>query len=256
MPSSSRILRGLDIQGWKVCYPRREKEPPPEPALQEDTSLSTSGGDVADAVKQTETAEEIWDGIREEGEKLRREILAEAVAEARLLAEKAREEGFQEGFREGEEAARELVEEARRAIEQAHEERREILAKAEPEIIRLALSIAEKLLNYTVSMDSRCVLALIARGLHALPAGSKVDIRVNPVDEKTCLENFYSLQEMVKEGTALEVVPDEKIPPGNCRLESEEMEVELLLQKELQILGKKLLEMAVSSGRKYLLGAE
>lgn len=249
MPSSSKILRGLDVQGWRIYYPRLEEESFPEPAGQEDAPLIMSAADETERAKEVE---EILAGAREEGEKLRREILAEAVVEARLLGEKARDEGFQEGYQQGEKAARELVEEARQILKQACSERQEILAEAEPEIIRLALSIAEKLLDYTVNMDSRCILALITRGLHALPSGQKVYIKINPLDEKICRENFYGLQELVKEGTLLEIVADEKIPPGNCRMESEEVEVEMLLQKELQILGKKLLELAVSSGQQYL----
>ncbi|NLL64055.1 MAG: hypothetical protein GX241_07510 [Ruminococcaceae bacterium] len=250
MPSSSRrILRGLDIQGRRTYYPRLKMENSPEPAGQEDASLSVSAVDEAEQAKQVE---EILTGAREEGEKLRQEILAEAVAEARLLGEKAREEGFQEGFRQGEKAAEKLLEEARHTLEQACRERREILAEAEPEIIRVALGIAEKLLGYKVSTDSRCILAMIARGLNVLPAGQKVNIKINPLDEKVCRENFYGLRELLKEGVLLEVMADEKIPPGSCRLESEEAEVEMLLQKELQILGKKLLELAVSSGKQYL----
>ncbi|NMB36151.1 MAG: hypothetical protein GX989_07705 [Firmicutes bacterium] len=254
MPSSSKILRGLDVKGWRICYPRQKKNISPEPAPQEGEDFLSIP--AAAAVEQTELVEEVLAGAREEGEKLRREILAEAVAEARRLGEKAREEGFTEGYREGEEAAQEIIEEARQTLKQAQGERQKILAQAEPEIISLAISIAEKLLNYTVNMDSRCVLALITRGLHALPAGTKVNIRVNPLDEKICRENFYSLQEMVKAGTQLEITADEKIPPGNCHLESEEMEVEILLENELQILAKKLLELAASSGQEYLQEAE
>lgn len=249
MPSSSKILRGLDIQSWRIYYPRLEEESSPEPAGQGDAPSIVSAAEDTELAKEME---EILADAREEGEKLRREILAEAVAEARLLGEKAKEEGFQEGYRQGEKAARELVEEARQTLKQARRESQEILAEAEPEIIRLALSIAEKLLDYTVNIDSRCILALIARGLHALPAGEKVYIKINPLDEKICRENFYGLQELVKEGALLEIEADEKIPPGSCRLESEEVEVEMLLQKELQILGNKLLELAVSSGQQYL----
>ena len=253
MPSSSKILRGLDVKGWKICYPRRIENSSPEPAVREEGSLPLP---ATDAAEHAEPVEKILTDAREEAEKLRREILAETVAEARQLGETAREEGFSKGYREGEEAAHEIIEEARQTLKQARGERQEILAQAEPGIIHLAVSIAEKLLNYTVNMDSRCVLALITRGLQALPGGTKVNIRVNPLDEKICKENFYSLQEMVKDGTRLEVTADEKIPPGNCHLASEEMEVEILLEKELQILAKKLIELATSSGQEYLREAE
>jgi len=114
----------------------------------------------------------------------------------------------------------------------------------------MALNIAERLLNYKIETDTNCILAVMARGLNALPAGKSVVLRVNPMDEKICRENVQKLQGMLKHDVALEVLGDESIPLGGCRVESEEAEVELLLQRELQLLGKKLLKLA-SSGEIY-----
>lgn len=245
MPLLSKILRGLPVQGSRVYYPRLKEEPSvPSAAGREDTVLPLSDAGENEQARQ---AAEILDGVRAEAEKLRKEILAEAAAEARRLEAKAREEGLREGFRQGETAAEEYLAEARQTLKQAQEERREILAAAEPEILQLALNIAEKILNYEISVNERCVLNIIARGLNALPAGQKVYIRVNPRDEKACRENLHELQALLREGVLLEIAADTELPQGSCRLESAEAEVEAVWQQELQILGKKLLALAVSS---------
>ena len=249
MPSSSRrILRGLDIQGRRTYYPRLKMENSPEPAGQEDASLSVSAVDEAEQAKQVE---EILTGAREEGEKLRQEILAEAVAEARLLGEKAREEGFQEGFRQGEKAVEKLWKKHATLWNRPVENAGRFWRKRNRRLSGSPLALPK-----TPRLQSEHGFPLYPGndrpGLNVLPAGQKVNIKINPLDEKVCRENFYGLRELLKEGVLLEVMADEKIPPGSCRLESEEAEVEMLLQKELQILGKKLLELAVSSGKLYL----
>jgi flagellar biosynthesis/type III secretory pathway protein FliH len=49
---------------------------------------------------------------------------------------------------------------------------------------------------------------------------------------------------------------DEDMPLGSCRVESDDSQVELLLQKELEILAKKLLQLASSAGGDVMQGAE
>ncbi len=251
MPSSSKILRGFEIKGWKVYHPRLEEK------LQD--SLATADADQQLSLNSEEIAkqmEEVLKQIREEGEEQRRQLLAQAAEEARLLKEQAWKDGFDEGFKKGELEASRLEEKARGILEKAWKERWEILAGAEPEIIQIAVSIAEKLLNYKVETDSSCILALMARALNALPVGRNVLLRVNPLDEKICRESFHTLQGLLKQDIVLELLGDDGIPMGSCKVESEEAEVELLLQKELHILGKKLLELATTSGRRYLLEDE
>jgi flagellar assembly protein FliH len=244
---SSKILRGLDIKGWRTYYPPRLEETPQE-ALGEPEDDQQGPPASEEIARQME---EVLRQIREEGEEQRRQILAQAAEEARLLKEQAWKEAFEEGRKQGEQEAARLLEEAREVLENAWKERQEILAGAEPEIIQIAVSIAEKLLNYKVETDFNCILALMARALNALPVGRNVLLRVNPMDEKICRENFHLLQEQLKQEIVLELQGDQGIPVGSCEVESEEVEVEILLQKELHILGNKLLEIAAASGRRY-----
>lgn len=247
---SSKILRGLEIKGWRVYHPRPLAEPPREPQGGVKVGaepLSTPSEEISRQM------EEVLRQIREEGEEQRRQILARAAEEARLLKEQAWKEAFEEGRRKGEEEAARLVEEARRIREQALRERQEILAGAEPEIIQLAVSIAEKILNYKVETDPACILAVMARAINALPVGRKVLLRLNPRDERIVRENLQLLQGMLRQEIILELQGDDGIPVGSCQVESEEVEVDLLLEKELRILGNKLLEIAAASGRRYLL---
>lgn len=240
MPLSSRILRGLSIKGSIVYSPSF----PEENNLKSPYHSETEPPAEIDPWEQTE---ELLKKEREEFEEERSRLLREAEEKARSLKEKAREEGFAEGFKKGEIEAAGLRKEAEEVLRQAEQEKREILARAEPEIIQIALNIAEKLLNYKVETDSNCILQLIYRAMEALPAGKNIILRVNPLDAKICQENYQRLKGRLKDEVSLEVYADEDMPLGSCRVESEESQVELLLQKELEILSKKLLKLALSA---------
>ncbi|HHT46157.1 MAG TPA: hypothetical protein GX004_02540 [Firmicutes bacterium] len=242
---SSRILRGLSIKG-SIVYS------PPFPEKNNLKSLYHTEKGPAAEIDPREQAKEFLEKAREEFEAERLRLLREAEEEARFLKEKAREEGFAEGFRKGEIEAAGLLKEAEEVLRQAEQEKREILARAEPEIIQIALNIAEKLLNYKVETDSNCILQLIYRAMEALPAGKNIILRVNPLDAKICQENYQRLRGRLKNGASLEVHEDEDMPLGSCKVESEESQVELLLQKELEILSKKLLKLALSAGEDAL----
>ncbi len=252
MPLSSKILRGLKVKGHTIYSP-----PPPEKnfpnrsagsGLQQQSSVNPR-----EKIKQEEN---ILEKFQQEGEKLRRQLLEQASEEARLLKEQAWEEAFAKGRKEGDLEAKKLVEEAQAILEQARKERQETLAGAEPEIIKIAVSIAEKLLDYKIETDEGCILSLMARALNTIPAGENVLLKLNPRDEEICRKKFNALRELLQQDIVIELQGDQEIPPGSCKVESEEVEVELLVHKELEILGNKLLEMAIASGRRRLLEKE
>ncbi|MGI6318100.1 MAG: FliH/SctL family protein [Dethiobacteria bacterium] len=249
MPLSSRILRGLDIKG-SVVY----SAPSPEEKRMENAPFPET--ESLAEIDPREQAEAFLKKAREEFAEERSRLLRDAGEEARLLKEKAREEGYAEGLKKGELEAAGLRKEAEEILKQAEQKRIDILARAEPDIIRIAVSIAEKLLNYKVETDSSCILQLIYRALEALPGGRNITLYVNPLDAKICQENFQRLQGRLKNDISLEVHADEEMPLGSCRVESEESQVELLPQKELEILSKKLLKLASSAAEDVIQKAE
>ncbi len=249
MPLSSKILRSYEIKGWKVYSPPQPGGEHPESSTNTAAPRQSPGNPAAVPGQM----EEFLQKVRGEGEELRRQLLAQAAEEARLLKEQAFKDAFEEGRKQGEPEAARVIEEARQVLAQAWEKRQEILAEAEPEIIKLAVNIAEKLLDYKIETDEGCILALMATALNALPVGRNVLLKLNPRDERICRENSHLLKELLKREIKLELQGDEGIPAGSCKVESEEVEVELFLQKELHVLGNKLLEMAASSGKRHLL---
>ncbi|NLX92215.1 MAG: hypothetical protein GXZ07_11665 [Firmicutes bacterium] len=255
MPSSSRILRGLAIKGWRTYYPRQEENE----ILAQEKEESSSPDELPEPEPPLPTREEIEEErkailqqARREGEEQRRRILSEAQEEAVKLAEQARQEGYAKGYREGKTAAEKIKAEADELLEQAHQQREKILADAEPQILQIAVSLAEKLLNYELEVNENLIIGIVSRCLEALPGGREVIVRVNPRDEIVCRENADMLRRLLKKGAVLEIRGDAEVQPGCCKVDSEESEITFDLARELQILTGKLLELAESSGEAYV----
>lgn len=240
MPSSPKILRGLDIKGWKVCYPRFEGNAALQDITNDEQVPPSSHGE--NGVQRRE--EEILQSTQDEVEKLRQQALEQAAEEIDELKKKAWEEGYAEGYKKGEQQAEELTSKAQESLEQARRERLEILAEAEPQIIQIAVSLAEKLLNYQLEFNEEVVLSLIARGLESLTQGEEVILRVNPVDEEICREKRAYIQGMLKNGASMEIKADAEIPGGSCKVTSGYTEVDLFPYKEFEVLVRKLLQLA------------
>ncbi len=244
MPSSSnRILRGLDVKGWKTYRPRAE-------AMDQEPG-SGSGTIKRPALTREEMELEIrekealvLDRARQEAEKMLREALQQAEKEAETLRETAWKEGYQEALKKGEAEAKKLKKEAERILNEAHAAREELLAGAEPEIIQISINLAEKLLHCKIELNPQVIVSMISRSLEALPSGKEVVLKVHPGNEKTCREYLGALKGLIKNGSSLLIEADDEIPAGSCLVESEDAEVEFFLFRELHLLGRQLLQTA------------
>ena len=246
MPSLYKVFRGVDIKGWKVYHPKEIIED------EEDTNDTFGNGESEELagkneeeLRREEEKEVLKKEVYRETEEQRRQILEEAEKEASALKDKAFKEGYVEGYNKGEEEASGLKEEAEKVLQEAWQKREEIIEGAEEEIIQLSVNLAEKLMGYRIEVDSEIVIAVLIRCLENMPrTGSIILIRLHPGDVVIAENNLQRLKSFLKKDIELEIAPDENIPRGSCRVESEEAEAEVNLPKELKILAQKLLQLA------------
>jgi len=244
MPLSSNILRGLAVEGWEVYQP---------PAQEKRNTLSGHSGSSSSSPEEEqllpralEQEYALLEKFKKETEKERKLALEKARQEAKKIMEAARCDGYAEGLRQAEKESRALKEEALAVLAKAEQERCSIIRGAEAEILQIALSIAEKLLNNKINFDATAVLGVLAKALETLPGGQTVTLRVNPEDESVSRKNLKWLQGLLKKEVPLHVTADPAVPLGSCKVESEEAVVELNLQVELEILAKRLLSLSRS----------
>jgi flagellar assembly protein FliH len=98
------------------------------------------------------------------------------------------EDAYQRGLRDGEAAAsqkftehsNQAIEQMSRAIEQLALHRAKIHREAEPELVRLSLAIARRILRRELSVDPDALLGLIKAGLEKIESAETHRVRVHP----------------------------------------------------------------------------
>ncbi len=179
-------------------------------------------------------------------------IVAAAIQEAENLKQKAFTEAFQQGREEGLAAAREqmaaLIAEAREVLSSAGKIRGEIIRSAEPQVLELALLLAETLLHAKLAIDRRAILGVVAEALAQVAGEEAVMVRVNPDDYAVCRDHRDSFPGFLDDDTGLRFIFDESIPRGSCRVQSKNGQVESILKDRFEILKRALLGEAENAG--------
>ena len=160
-------------------------------------------------------------------------------------------EGYEEGRVRAEEESRELkkkaelsLREAELSLREARQKAKEIIASSEYKIIELAMAVAEKLVQTQLKTEPETITGIVRETMNILNGAEQAQLYVNPADHKTCLNFQGRLKEEFKELSRLEVVADEEISRGSCRIESESGVAEYLLEEEQEQLKEALLQMA------------
>lgn len=153
-----------------------------------------------------------------------RALIEDAAARADSIAQAARSAGHAEGFHAGrEDADREMnvmLETMRGLLEMAHVERRKLIEDAEPELVRLALGIAERVLHQQIALDRGVVVEMAKTAILRLIERDSVTVRVNPADIERIREHRDELIEL-GDIRNLRVVEDQRIDRGGVVVDTE-----------------------------------
>jgi flagellar biosynthesis/type III secretory pathway protein FliH len=152
------------------------------------------------------------------------------LAEAQVEREEERRRGFEEGRQEG---LAELTEKIVGAGE-AHEK---VLREAEPEIVRMVMEIAEKVIGRELKKGA--VVDVVKKAV-AQAVGQKIAVRVHPSDASVLKEKEAELMEVLDQTQSIVVKEDETVPPGGCLVESELGTVDARLETQLKGIRKAL----------------
>ncbi len=142
-----------------------------------------------------------------------RQELQTALAEARAEAARAAE------ARVRAEAQAQVEEERSRvtgALDCFERERKGYFARVESEVVRLALSIAAKILHREAQVDPMLVAALVQIAVNQLKENTAVSIRVHPGSAARWRTHFESAPQWA----SVTVVEDPELDGGDCMLET------------------------------------
>jgi flagellar assembly protein FliH len=164
-------------------------------------------------------------------------LQAEEAALAARLEQRvaaARAEGYEAGKREQQEDLARKSEQSREALARAladfAAERDRYLAQIEPDIVRLALAIASRILHREAQMDPLLLSGAVRVALGQLSDATEVRLRVPAAEADLWREMLRLLPNLPLRP---EVAPEEQMQAGECRLETHLGSVDLGVKAQL-----------------------
>jgi len=157
----------------------------------------------------------------------------EAVAEQTIAAARAsgRQEGEAVAARNFEARLTEVREGVRAALQQFASERTAYYQQVETEVVRLALSIARKILHREAQVDPLLLAGMVKVALQKIEDGTKVVMRTSP--QQVSEYRTYFAQHMESREIP-EVLEDPNLGPNHCILQTSLGTTELGLEVQLK----------------------
>jgi flagellar assembly protein FliH len=176
-------------------------------------------------------AEAIIDGAERDAEALladaharARAMIDDAGSRAEQVAENARRAAHEAGHAAGTQAAEremsELLATMRNLIEMARAERHKIIESAEPELVKLAIGIAERVLHQQIALDRNVVVEMAKVAISRLIDRDTVTVRVNPADLERMREHREDVLALgdVKN---VRIIEDQRVDRGGVVVETD-----------------------------------
>ncbi len=175
------------------------------------------------------------------------QVLRQAHQRAEALARQAEAEGYAAGYNKG---YAEGLEIARRALDQEvanvrsvaqalAQARQQMLESLEGEIVALALAIARKVVEEEADHNEHVIVRMVQKAVRQLGQRGPYRIRLNPKDARHLAERWRAQDDL--DGVEWELVPDERVAPGGCILESGAATVDARLDTQFDLIQKALL---------------
>ncbi len=160
-------------------------------------------------------------------------IIQKAYAEAEMIrgqAEEYRQKGYQDGYQEGFEEGKSQITETLLRLEQNYKQR---LAQTEPDLVRLSVQIAEKLIGAQLQMQPDLIVQIVGKALTAVRHQREIFLRVNPADYEVLTQHKPQLLDYLSRAQDIDIRSDSSIAQGSCIVESEIGTIEAVLEKQL-----------------------
>jgi flagellar assembly protein FliH len=153
------------------------------------------------------------------------------------------EDGLKKGYDEGiKKAQNEIKKKAekinniagifKKAIDELSHLKTEQIKAFLPEILKLSIKIAEKIVATKISLEKSLIIAIVKEALKSVPLNEeKVIIRLNPEDYNFLKENFKELELDEK---MVDIEPSPDIRSGGCYIETISKEIDSTIEQKLK----------------------
>jgi len=151
-------------------------------------------------------------------------MIRDAATRADAALEEAQAKGHAAGFAEGTAAAdremSDMMATMRNIVDVARAERHKLMENAEPELVRLAVGIAERVLHQQIALDRGVVVEMAHVAIARLVDRESVTVRVNPSDVERMREHR---DEFLNAGDIknFRVIEDQRVDRGGVVVETD-----------------------------------
>lgn len=168
-----------------------------------------------------------------------------AQQHAEELGQQAKQQGFQAGFSEGlQQAEQDSVEkqlEMTRLLEMAYEEKAKIIQQAEPFLLSLSVTIAEKVIHNELNQDTQQLLHIIQHALKQVEESEDVTLQVSLEDYAVIIPFLEELKTYIKADSELKLIPVANLTPGGCRIHTVSGSYDAMVDNQLDEIKNQLL---------------
>lgn len=164
-------------------------------------------------------------------------LVSSAQARATEVEERAQAKGHDEGYQAGKDASLEelkpVIQTFRELVEGVRAARQSVIAGAEPELVRLAMAIAERIVHTEVANNKDVIVENVRSALTRLVSREVVTLRINPTDLETIRQYRDSIV-AASDVEHLRVVEDQRVDRGGVVVETEAGTIDAKIATQLR----------------------
>jgi flagellar assembly protein FliH len=174
--------------------------------------------------------------IVDEAERRAAGLLDDATRRAQTIADDARrdghENGYTSGLNEAQAAMAGMIGTLGEILEAARDERHVLLTSAEPELVRLAVGIAERVLHQQIALDHGVVVEMARAAIARIVDRERITMRVNPADIEQMRGHRDELLALGDVKT-MRVIEDQRVDRGGVILETDAGSIDAKISTQL-----------------------
>lgn len=197
-------------------------------------------------------AQQIRERAQQEAQQFTAQVQAQIQEQAEAIRQAAQQQGHQEGFEAGMAEGREqgMLETSERNEQLKGEfvelvlARRKVLAAIEPEVVKLTVDVAEKIIGMELATGRDVITGIVRQALATLKERDEIVIRVNPAEVDTVKASQAAFEAMIEGLKRFEVVADGAMDAGSCAIETNLGNVDARVATQLEAVRAGLDEMA------------
>lgn len=171
-----------------------------------------------------------------------KETIASAREEADALRRRAIDQGYQEGVDMAAQQYCQAIDQLQGLMNALRDEREAFFASIEPQIVKLSVEIAEKIVRHELESQPEAVLEIIKLALLQLTDRDSIALRVSPQDAEMIRQHQAEIRDAAGGIRQIEIIEDRRVDRGGCIAESSSGSLDARVSSQLSEVTRAMME--------------